>query len=355
MSRIRGASLVAEDTCAISTSYCLTFFLFVAKFVLKTVKERISKVEFGPESSVALIYRTNAQSRALEEACVSHNVPYVVFGSATSFYKRQEVKDCLCFLRWLHNGRDRIAMLRAMTTPKRGIGDSALREFEAYCAQVEQVQELRLEPIPTPFDVLLSLSGESSLVPTDCDPSEYLSTRPLKLLTEFSGQMRTIRDVAMKEPVEKVLSTIIDKFELIPYLDKISKTKSEFNERKANVEELRFAASRHDGDGSCMKVPDQKAGEGESDQSPLATFLDDVSLVADLGDNADDDESGSRFVLNLMTIHASKGKEFDAVFVVGVEEGTLPAAQVCQSMQYMKAFLYCIMKSCNSFIYLILL
>jgi DNA helicase-2/ATP-dependent DNA helicase PcrA len=297
-----------------------------ADYVIKTIKDRLLSRDFKPDTSVALIYRTNAQSRALEEACVKENLPYVIFGSATSFYKRQEVKDCLCFLRWLKNGRDRSAMLRAIVTPKRGIGETAIREFEEYCEYVDSQWEAAT-PGPNPFDVLMSLSG-----PTDFDdkiefdPAGYLSTRPRKLFKEFSSQMRQIRDIAWIQPLEQVLSLIVSEFELLPHLDKISKSKAEFEERKANVEELRQAAGRYTKSGPCLVV----AVGGDDDdfkQSPLGAFLDDVALVADMSDNTENSKE-NRFVVNLMTIHASKGMEFDVVFVVGNEDGTLPTSQV---------------------------
>ena len=256
---------------------------------------------------------------------MKNNLPYVIFGAATSFYKRQEVKDCLCFLRWLNNGRDRTSMLRAMVTPKRGIGESAIRDFDAYCEHVESlVRENPEVQIPTPFEVLLSLSGETSLVPVDADPRDYLSTRALKPLVEFSGQMRSIADMGMHKTVDQVLSSLVLELELIPHLDKISKSKTEFEERKRNVEELQQAARRYKG-GPCLVVPEKT--DDYKEQSPLGTFLDDISLVTDMMENTER-SAENRFVANLMTIHASKGMEFDAVFVVGNEDGTLPTAQV---------------------------
>jgi DNA helicase II / ATP-dependent DNA helicase PcrA len=305
-----------------------------AAFVVTTIKERVELGDYGPASTAALIYRTNAQSRALEEACVKQGLPYVIFGSATSFYKRQEVKDCLCFLRWLYNGRDRTSMLRALVTPKRGIGDTAIREYGEYCEHIEEL--VRQSPgasAPSPLEILLSLSGSASGVPRETRPGDYLSTRPLKLFREFSTKMRSVVDIAMSHPVEYVLAHIVNELELIPYLDKISKSTEEFKERKANVEELRQAARRYDRDGPCLVAPKTSDGE-DADQSPLGAFLDDIALLTDMMENTAS-STENRFVVSLMTIHASKGMEFDAVFVVGNEDGTLPTSQVssvCQSL-----------------------
>ena len=146
-------------------------------------------------------------------------------------------------------------MLRALQTPKRGIGGSAILEFDSYCdSVVDRVRQDSDAVVPTPFDILLSLSGDTDgLVPADVDPSEHLSTRPRKLLTQFSEQMRSIINIAKEETLERVLSAIIDDLEIVPHLDKISKSKVEFQERMANVEELRQASRRYDG--PCLIVP----------------------------------------------------------------------------------------------------
>jgi hypothetical protein len=107
-----------------------------------TVVQQIQKMEkegaLTPSSTVALIYRTNAQSRALEEACVAGNLRHVLRGKAGSFYSRAEIRDCICFLKWLYNGRDEGAMRRAIKTPTRGIGDVSVGGFLRYCNVVER-------------------------------------------------------------------------------------------------------------------------------------------------------------------------------------------------------------------------
>jgi len=135
-----------------------------ASFVVQTIEDSIASGEYTSDSTVAIVYRTNAQSRAIEEACVKANLPYVVRGSSGAFYKRAEIQDCLCFLRLLRNGRDEAAMKRAIKTPSRGIGDVAYQEFAGYCEKVEKLYESNYPdvPTPTPFDVLISLTDEQS-------------------------------------------------------------------------------------------------------------------------------------------------------------------------------------------------
>jgi len=277
--------------------------------------------EYAPDHSIAFIYRTNAQSRALEEACVRFILPYVIFGTATSFYKRQEIKDCLCFLRWLYNGRDRVSMLRALTTPKRGIGDKAIIEFDEYCELVDQLWEERSPGIskPTPLEVLYYLSGDESWVTweeAEFPPQSLtLSTRTLKLLAEFSKQMVRIRETAKIEPVEECLSFIVEEMELTDHWDKISKTKDEFAERQANVQELRQAARRYTDAGAGLPSPEYISATDVDEfvQSPLGNFLDDVALVTEMADSAER-STEDRLVVNMMTSkYASFRQRFSGV------------------------------------------
>lgn len=253
--------------------------LVKAEFVVKTVAEGMTAGKYNQDHSVAVLYRTNAQSRALEEACVKNNLPYVIFGASTSFYKRQEIKDCLCFLRWLHNGRDRASMVRAMTTPRRGIGESAIAEFGQYCALVEGLYTSRLpgQPLPTPLDILISLSdnGRDLAIHANAPPpSDTLSTRPLRLLTEFSRQMRSLRKLALTQTLEIVLASVVNSMALMDHLDKISKSKTEFLERKANVEELQQASRRYSKYGPCLRTRiDTEENDEEALESPLGSFL----------------------------------------------------------------------------------
>lgn len=294
---------------------------------MSTIKERRELGEMSPDTTVALIYRTNAQSRALEEACVKYNVPFVMFGTATTFYKRQEIKDVLCFLRWIYNGRDRGSMLRAMVTPKRGIGEAAIREFEEYCAHIESQCQNKETIVPDPLTVLLSLSGSTEFDDKmTFEPTGFIKKRSLRLFTEFSAQIRNIRDRALSHRLSDVLAFVVSEVNLHPHLDKVSKTTLEFEERKANVEELRQAAERHSSDGPCLETTIDADGMCVS---PLGAFLDEVALVTDVTDSLKD--SADRFVVSLMTIHASKGMEFDMVFVVGNEDGTLPTHQAIQA------------------------
>ncbi|KAL3944885.1 MAG: hypothetical protein SGBAC_001030 [Bacillariaceae sp.] len=303
-----------------------------ANFVIDNIAEMLVSGDLQSSETAAIIYRTNAQSRYLEEACVQKNIPYVIRGGGASFYKRAEVKDCLCFLRWLHNGNDEVSMIRAMKTPSRGIGDVAIREFRGYMEEVNTYYQLHHPTLkrPTPLEVLISMTdGESNdeptLAPGSPEASFSIPKRALNKFLPFSTKMRKIREKASSTTIDALLFFIIEELDLIHHFDTISKSKTEFEDRRANVQELRQAAKRYSKGGEALKMV-SVAEEGFA-ETVLSTFLDDVALVADITDAEEASaNSETRFVVNLMTIHGSKGMEFDAVFVVGNEEGTLPSS-----------------------------
>lgn len=309
-------------------------------FVVKNIQKMLASGHYNPSSTVAILYRTNAQSRLLEEACVNNNLPYVILGKATSFYKRREVKDCLCFLRWLYNGRDKGSMIRAFQTPSRGLGEKGIEQFEDYCSLVDGAAMKAGRVRPSQLDILLSFpypeaEEEESMVPLRKD---IIATRPLKLFTEFARQMEALKEQAYAEPVEKVLAYVIDGFDLIAHFDKTSDSKAEFEERQSNVQELQTATRRYTENGPCLQnaaptVEDKNALDLGSIKTPLGAFLDDVALVTETA--AERDENGSnkqdRFVVSLMTIHASKGMEFDGVFVAGNEDDNFPSSRAIQA------------------------
>lgn len=300
-----------------------------ASFVVKSILGMVDEGELSPESTIAIIYRTNAQSRALEEECVAQNLRYLVRGSAGTFYSRQEVKDCLCFLKCIYNSRDRSAMIRAFKTPSRGIGDVATKEFFSYCDAIDRflANNHPDEPRTNPLQVLISLVDESLAEELKFPPAvDFMSKRALNRFLPFASQMKTIHAESASETVSALLSSIIDDLDLRAHFDNISKTTEEFQDRMSNVMELLNAAERYDEAGpSTPSSLDEAEAGGES---PLGLFLDDVALLTETENDSDESASSSsgdkRAIANLMTIHASKGMEFDAVFLVGNEEGTFP-------------------------------
>ena len=283
-----------------------------SNFVVKSVNEMVEKGDLTPSSTVAMIYRTNAQSRLLEEACVEHNLRYVVRGSTGTFYKRAEIQDSLSFLKIMYNGRDRSAWARAVKAPSRGIGETSLNEFFRCCDAVAEEYAntaISSSTIPSPMDVLLSLvhpkeSHIHELVP----PSEFLSTRSINRFVPFGSSLSQLKEKLNTQTVGEFLLSVIDDLELNSHFNSISKTRDEYEDRLSNVMELVRAADRYKDDGPCI------GDSADESESPLERFLDDVALIADIEPDNDGDDSGDkRIVANLMTIHSSKGMEFDAV------------------------------------------
>lgn len=286
-----------------------------ANFVVKSINEMVESKVLTPSSTVAIIYRTNAQSRLLEEACVEHNLRYVVRGSTGTFYKRAEIQDCLSFLKIMYNGRDRSAWARAVKAPSRGIGEQSLNEFFCYCdAVTEKYFELApsdMEP-PSPMEVLLSIvhstENNSNNIYTLVPRKQFLSTRSLNRFIPFASNLAALREKLYKLPVNEFIMSVIEELNLKSHFDAISKTRDEYEDRLSNVMELIRAADRYKDDGACISQD-----VTEKSESPLERFLDDVALIADIDPDIEDDSNGGRIVANLMTIHSSKGMEFDAV------------------------------------------
>lgn len=296
-----------------------------ASFVVKEINKMASEGILNPSSTISIIYRTNAQSRALEEACVENNLKYLMRGSAGTFYSRAEIKDCLCFLKWLYNGRDITSMKRAMTTPNRGLGEVSQNEFLQYCSLVqENIRESDTDRVLTPFDILISLTKQDTEFILPLSTDGIISKRTLNRLIPFGNKMGILMKKAYSHSVDQLLDTIIETMELKNHLDSTSKTSEEFADRWSNVMELLSASERYTKDGPSLGR-NQTADSDMYEISPLGSFLDDVSLLSetenDASSNGVDEIKNDRVVANLMTIHASKGMEFDACFLVGNEEG----------------------------------
>ena len=235
----------------------------------------------------AVLYRTNAQSRPLEEAFVRYGLPYRLVG-ATRFYERREVKDVLAYMRLIHNPFDDVSLLRIVNVPSRGIGQRSLDELARWAGQ-QQV------PLYTAIQLLAQPEeGAASGLPD-------LGARAVKSLTTFV----TLIDELGAESREVSVARFVDRvLERTGYRDSLLASDERGDERLENVGELKTAA-------------DQLVYTGESDQ--LGQFLENVALVSDL-DNLDQRANA----VNLITLHQAKGLEFPVVLIVGLEEGVLP-------------------------------
>jgi DNA helicase-2/ATP-dependent DNA helicase PcrA len=248
-----------------------------ARFVVETIADLTARGEFAP-GECAVMYRTNAQSRAVEDAFLRAGMPYRLIG-ATRFYARKEIKDALAYLRLIHNPDDNVSLQRIVNVPTRGIGLKTLETLEGWA------QDLSVSP------------PQAMMLLVDENTDSPLSGRARKALSGFAQQVAEWRSLKDQLGPDEMLTRVLNDTGYLAYL---SDGSQEGESRIENVLELRGVAETYAG-------------------LPLATFLEEVSLVSDVDTRGDDTVAP-----NLLTLHAAKGLEFPVVFIVGLEENILP-------------------------------
>lgn len=233
----------------------------------------------------AILYRTNAQSRVMEENLLKSNIPFRLVGGQR-FYDRLEIKDLLAYLRLIVNPQDDLSFRRIVNSPKRGIGATSLAKLSDF-AEVYQLS-------------LLEASEQISVSP--------LSGKAAKALEKFATTIEDLRKMQEFLSISEFVEQVIEKTGYLASLEK--QHTMEADARIENIQEFI----------SVAKQFEQERLEEESEDSPLLQFLTDLSLVSD----ADSDEGDGRMV-TLMTLHAAKGLEFPVVFMIGLEEGIFPS------------------------------
>ena len=237
-----------------------------AQYIIRKTKELVNKgVEY---KDIAVLYRTNAQSRVIEEEMLKENMPYRVIGSFY-FYSRKEIKDLIAYLRLIHNSKDNISLLRVINTPKRGIG-------------LKTIENLTEIADKKGISIYEAISSGKEL--------EFKNIiEKLKLISE---------ELTLTELIDKVLDASGMKADLE------SEKSLESEIRLENLEEFK----------SITKSFEEREG-----LVSLEDFLLEISLISDVEEYKDDPNR-----ISLMTVHSVKGLEFDHVFVVGMEEGIFP-------------------------------
>jgi DNA helicase-2/ATP-dependent DNA helicase PcrA len=245
--------------------------------VLHVVKEELER---GFKlKDIAILYRTNAQSRALEEAFIEGSLQYQIIGSVR-FYERMEVRDILAYCKVLANPDDTVNLKRIINVPRRGIGKTSFERLEA-----------------------LSLERNVSIIDLLRSREHGLTGAARKRVEEFMGVFDRLAEAAATKVAPHVIETIVDE---IAYFDYLAAGYPDSDSRVENVEELINKAH------NFAESPD-------NEDPSLRAFLEEVALVADV--DSLDLESGQ---LTLMTLHNAKGLEFDCIIVAGLEEGLLP-------------------------------
>lgn len=230
--------------------------------------------------SMAILYRTNAQSRVFEERFMLKNIPYRIVGG-TNFYQRKEIKDMICYLKVVDNGMDDLAAKRIINVPRRGIGAASIDKIQTYA-----------------FEQNISFLDA-------CFQTENISTlgNAKKKIQKFADLIQSFREQQNKGSLEKLFQYIIDETGYVEALK--AEGTEEAEGRVENINEL------------LNKIVTY---ENEAEMPTLSELLEEIALVADI-DNLE--ESDNRVVL--MTLHSAKGLEFPYVFICGMEDGIFPS------------------------------
>lgn len=253
-----------------------------AEFVVNGIQEEIQKQKKA-YSDFAILYRTNAQSRILEEKLVQSNIPYKIIG-AVNFYARKEIKDLLCYLKTIDNGQDDMAVKRIINVPRRGIGLATIDRISDYAFQNDMS-----------FFKALHYAAQIPGV-----------NRAARKIESFVSLIEILKG-KLRDPsysLEDLMKEILEATDYIEDLKKEGTTEAE--SRIENIDEL------------LNKIV---AFEADAEEPPsLNEFLEEVALVADI-DNLED----SNDVVVLMTLHSAKGLEFPYVYMCGMEDGMFPS------------------------------
>jgi DNA helicase-2/ATP-dependent DNA helicase PcrA len=265
---------------------------YITKIARQSIQDDVNAV-------MAVLYRTNAQSRAVEDSLRAAGIAYVVYGGV-GFYERREVKDALSYLKLILNPHDDVAIRRVINVPARGIGKGVMDALEAV-----QVSEMNHELAPL-FAGLAPTVAQNSLwskLVTAID-GNLLSSRQLASLKAFRDLITTLAEVARRESVSVLLGKVLDQSGYLR--DLRDDNNEESNARIENLMELVSAAKEYE------------SREGEP---TLGGFVDRLSLLSDV--DKDQGQNKNPAVM-MMTLHSAKGLEFPTVVLAGLEEGLFP-------------------------------
>ncbi len=256
--------------------------------IVRAVQKEIIKRKIDLKD-IAVLYRTNAQSRAIEDAFRKNAIPYIIVGG-TRFYERKEIKDILAYLRFFVNPRDDESLLRIINYPSRGIGDTSVN----HCIRYAVTNNLSL------FETLQQAQN-----------IDELTERAKNAIQQFVSFIKKYQKLRNGMSVNEWVRVLIDELGILQLL-KEEQTQEALN-RWENIQELLSAITEYVND---------------NPSATLEQYLEEVSLVSDI-----DLWDGERNAVTLMTLHASKGLEFPVVFIAGLEEGLLPFYSVTINQQ----------------------
>ncbi len=250
-----------------------------ADFIARDIGRRVAKGEYT-YGDCAILYRTNAQSRLLEEKLIASNIPYKIVGGV-NFYSRKEVKDLLAYLKTVDNAQDELAVRRIINIPKRGIGAASLAKVSAY-AEVNSLNFYQALERAREIPGLGRAAGK---------------------MEPFVDLIASLRELAALGGVSAVLEEVLEQTGYVRELE--AEDTPEAQARIENIDELMNKAISY---------------EQENEEPTLSGFLEEVALVADIDSLAED----QNYVV-LMTLHSAKGLEFPNVYLSGMEDGLFPS------------------------------
>jgi DNA helicase-2/ATP-dependent DNA helicase PcrA len=260
-----------------------------AEFICTEVKKHISTG--GRAGDIAILYRMNAQSRAIEEALMKYAVPYNIYGGLR-FYDRKEIKDIIAYLRLLDNPADDVSLQRIINVPKRGIGAATLTALQ------EAAAEMNLSILDTIMDL---------------DDNMVLTGRTAGKVKEFGRIISDLKAEKDKQPLTEFISYMLQKTNYQSALEEDNSIESEG--RLENIMEFVSAAREF---------------ENNNPEGSLTDFLENIALVSDI-DRMEEDSGEGKSTISMMTLHSAKGLEFPIVFLAGMEEGLFPHSRSMDS------------------------
>lgn len=285
-----------------------------AAYVCDEIERLLAEDRSLSLSDFAVMYRTNAQSRALEEVFVQRNMKHKLVGG-TRFYERKEIKDALAYLRLVHNPAATVALDRIINEPSRGIGTKTYGALKEWATEmgVSEYDALRvLRHGPAKFE------GETGRTLPPVAATAPLGTRAQNALNDFTKMLEewiNLRDLNRYESVADLLDLILTD---AGYIAALRDGSDEGEERFANLQELRSVTAQYR----------QGMTDLDDAETPLGLCLQEISLVSDQ-DQVEEDAGA----VTLLTLHAAKGLEFTVVFMVGLEEGILPHSRSIESAE----------------------
>ena len=262
--------------------------VFVASTIDNIVREKVKNFK-----DFAVLYRTNAQSRTIEEALLKSNIPYTMVGG-TKFYSRKEIRDVISYLNLIANTSDNISFERVVNEPKRGVGPGTLEKLRNFAYEQNMS--------------LLDASANIMLSP--------IKGKAAQGVYDFANMILNLRDQLDGLSITDTVEAILDKS---GYLDALSMQQTlESQSRIENIEEFMSVTKNFD-------ETNTDGAEDETGIDRLGRFLNDLALIADT-----DDGEAEAAEVTLMTLHAAKGLEFPVVFLIGMEEGVFPLSRASE-------------------------